>query len=604
MAEIPKVQRQIMPDANQSLRLDPGAAARQFDIDVTRNSNAAIKGLGDLAAGVLVLAKQKEEADLTERINNYTSEMQRFQFDVDNGTIATTPGKLSDGVTTKTEEYARRLRDAYGKGLSRSQMNRFVAVTDGIALGARTNAMKHETVEMGKYRKEEDQKLIETFALQWAHDPLSTGLGSGEANFMDAIANNVAANYEGRTEEARLGIYESLSKQGAVRMVEILTEINPLVAKEALARYKDIFSETEYPAIEEAVRKAVIPAEAEVWADGFVEKFGFRGGYAESEKYIETLTPEEQEQYRRLRDEKVTAKYNEYKEIKAESLNTAYSSISSGNWNRASKDVKEAAAFLRANGDADEAFNLENILKSAFRPAGEPAISGLEMRDNFFKMVRIMRDANFASEEDAFVAFYKNPDSGYYGKFDPRMVALVKQAWTETHKKDGAKSQISSMGHLYVPFKGRLNKMIGNDVEAGLWLERKDEEYADRAPNMTAQEKYDTLMRDLTSQTVVNVQRKNLWGLLPDSVVPIKVSSFAAQEYIETLPAGSSYSPRTQAYIVPGQKEAQFFQESFLDTRDTSTRSVSIAITPPDKPKGGKAEKRTDLATIRQNMQQ
>lgn len=65
MAEIPTVQRQIMPQAEQGLRLDPGAASRQFDIDLTRSNDGIARGLQNLSQGVLQLAELREQVDIT-----------------------------------------------------------------------------------------------------------------------------------------------------------------------------------------------------------------------------------------------------------------------------------------------------------------------------------------------------------------------------------------------------------------------------------------------------------------------------------------------------------------------------------------------------------
>lgn len=582
MADIPRVERQVTTQVDQSLRLDPSAAWRQYDVDLTRNNDSAARGLQDLAHGVMILAKQKEETDLTKRINDFNSEMQYFQYDNDIGTLMTTPGELSNGVTDKTVEYSGKLRDAYGKGLSKSNFEKFAAATDGIILGARTTAMKHETVEMGKYRQQESEKTIASAAALWANDPFSIGVGSGETNAMELAVRDTAGLFEGQPEEVKQKALENIIKQLTAKTLEKVVAQTPLRAREFYSNNKDAFSETERPSIEAYIDEAVIPAEAEVYANDFVAKYGWNGGLEKSEEEIEKMPANVQKEFRAQRDDKRKIAYDQYQQASNAITNDIFAAITAGNQRLANNLFAQGKKLWEANGDAQQAFNIKNTIKNAFAPKAPPALSALGRTNIYWDMVNLIDSGVFASEQDMYEALYRNPESPYYGRFDPRAVGEVHSAWAAATKGSGAEGTVTSVGVYQEPLNQLVDRMIIDPLDRANFKNSMNIKYAKVANQMSDEERFNAIRRELTSQQIVNIQKTGLFR--GNYLEPAVISNYAHEEFMGSVPGGLVFNPTSKTYT-NASGGIMYFDPNFINPNTPTNRQPRATALIEKKPK-------------------
>lgn len=483
MATIPVVTRQIREQVDQSLRLDPGSAARQFNIDVTRSSDSTARGLQNLSEGIMSLATERENTDITARANGFTEDLQRYLYDPDVGVLMTTPEELSNGLTETTDAYVKKTRDAYGKGLSKSAQARYQAATNGSALGANQSAMKHETVELGKYGERQSKLAVTNAAIAISNAPFDMDVF---ASAMDPVYNDIAIRTKDMPAEYRDKEAEVRSKQVTAEAVKMLWTKAPLSAREFLQSHKDEFTENEYNILLSDTNTAVVPAEAEAWSDALVAEKGWRKSPDAAEKYIkENVSPDNQDTYRKVAAEVINREYGVHQRRANEITNNAIEAINTGRYGTAKKAVDIAVKELTSMEEAGAARALMNTLKGAFPPApSAPGPSDMQKNEAKAWVIRMLRGAaaegNAITDwESLYSAFYEK-EGRWAGKLNPVYSGVLTSAlssFKSERSKGGSGGGLFQQGAFAPETKLILNSAIKNTEQRELFQDKLEKEY-------------------------------------------------------------------------------------------------------------------------------
>lgn len=453
IASIPTVQREVNQQVDQSLRLDPGAAARQFDIDVTRANNSTARGLQSLSEGIMLLAQEREQADITKRVNGFNEDLQRMLYDEDVGILTTTPKDLSNGITEKTQDGIRKLQDVYGKGLSKAAQNRYMAVTNGAALSANQTVMKHETIEMGKFNDEQDAKTISNAVITVVNAPFDM---PNRQNALDPVFSSIAMRYRNMPEEYRTKKAEEAMKQINVLSVQRMWKVNPLQARAFLEEHKGEMSEEEYNLLMVQTNDAVVPAEAQAWSDARIEEFGYRNDIAKAYEFIEkNISPEQQDTYKRAYATEINLQQNIYQQEKGSRVNSFIEVLNTGNYGRSKTALVEIKKWLTDNEDAETARNLQSYFDNQFRPksvAGPSSAQKLRARNWIIGKLREAEEKGkpINTWDDLYMAF-NDPEGRWVGELNEVFMSELAPALTVFNKgkSSGGGGSLFSQGPIY-----------------------------------------------------------------------------------------------------------------------------------------------------------
>lgn len=368
MPEIPKIQRQVMPQVEQSLRLDPGSAGRVYDVDYSRANQATAQGLQNLSRGVMQLAEFREDTEVTSRMNKLAEDIQNFQYNKDTGILTTTQEDGASGVGERTETYIKKQRDGYLKGLSRNAQAKFVASTNSMALGAQRASLQHEATEFNKYRDKQVNITADNVGRMLANLPLDA---ENERAALDILFAANAKIYDGiENDETRKTYLDNMMKQAYSRALEYTIQDNPGMAREFLKQNKDMFTDNEYGVLLDETNRKVVNYEADQWAESFISEKGWRNALNPGNTYIEdNIDYGFRNNYRQALAEKINRDQNVYNQQKGQIYQTAVDAIYFQSPNKARQEVSNAISFLRKNGESSTAAQLQNMLKDKLKPA-------------------------------------------------------------------------------------------------------------------------------------------------------------------------------------------------------------------------------------------
>lgn len=591
MATIPTVQREIMPQVESSLRLDPGATARQFNVDVTRGGgdDGIARGLQNLASGVLHLAQVREQADLTRRVNEYQEGLQIYLSDEKEGVLRTTPEDLANGLTERSDEYFIKRREQLGKGLSRNMHARFMAATDGITLNARQSVMNHESAEMEKYRTTQINQSIQTTGMRLAENPFDADF---EKNELDGVLNDLQMQVASLPPDVAKKRIDDALKQTFVVKVQRMWDINPKQARAALEEAKDMFSEDEYQLLMTDTNNKVVPAEAEDKAKSFIDEKGYRTSFGEWREYVEkNISPEHQDMYMQKYSEEAKVRDIEYQQDKGQRINDFIATLNTGNYGASKAALGPLKRFLDENMDSETSRGLQGMFDAQFRPKGPAGFTGKQKDAMMFHFLGALQEAReagtpYTSLQD-FWGTYFSEEGALYGTVPDEFSSQVMRAWSLYEKGNksggGSDSGYLNVGVFTSEKNQKLENMITDTGQRAYYENQLSEEQRQLDPDgkWTSKQTYEWFLTRITERKLVEASMPSIFRR--DKTGKMYVPAASVESYIRTLEKKTNipitYQESTGLFLTPAGAEGDVY---YYDPN----YKPDIKITPPAKSAG------------------
>lgn len=372
MAEVTQYKRRITPEVAPTPRFDT-SAGRAMNVDVTKVSDPIVRGARDLATGVLSLAEQKEEAMISQKINDFSADMQNYLSNPDTGVLRT-QAENAAGITEAAGIYAMKRRDEIGKDLSRRSLELYNRAVQGQVNSLRNRTSEHESTQMDKWRDNEFKKTVQNSTNTIASAPYDANV---YLSSMDTLRAETESRWAGRPQEEIDRIYKEAATTILGGVLQRIITQDPAKARGFLELHKNEVSKEEYNLMKDYAETNLLTYDAQQWAATFVDVNGHRSGMEKAYAEIETLPEWKRKSYRDEWARAVDVAQKQEQQTVYARTELATNAMYSGDYTvaQAKQIVKESAKWLYDNGYSQQGHNLEVQLDKLLKPPTAPALS-------------------------------------------------------------------------------------------------------------------------------------------------------------------------------------------------------------------------------------